>query len=325
MLQFLLHHVWNDLPEEEFWKYLNNVLHHFDIVEADQRFHEDESCGISISSFIVKLCENWMSRPGYQPSALDHLLVEKVKTEWNTKLVRGPSDRAIILVRATEKLQVQFQTHSTTFAEFAVLAIDLPHVLRYGSVKAHCSFIDNNYLTLLYEHYKTQPQSHYIPDLVSNFVPALDSQDVKSPERAKCVDHLFEHQNSRYAIILVILELEDQMDWVDTPSILAQLCPLRQLLIDLRDWLKLVAKFLDATHKEDRECLREEIGMDPLLFSDQHSERLKDFIHSFDNYLADTQYQPEPLPLQEGTVVVRGRPQTAENSWIVSRSSALHW
>ncbi|KAF5393119.1 hypothetical protein D9757_001096 [Collybiopsis confluens] len=308
MLQFLLHHVWDDLPESEFRKHLCNLIDCFDTVDADRIFHEDESCDFSMSSFIINLCEKWMSRPDYQPSALDQLLAEKVKIYWEAKLV-GPSERRI-LRRAIAS--------GNTFGDFAVLMIGVFDALRNGSVEAHRSPIDDNYLVLLFDYYKNHPPADTIPDLVGAFVTQLEYwQETDSPEQAKCVKHLFEPQNSRYAIILLILESDRQgfRKELSIPYIFVGLCPQRQLLCELRDWMELVAKFLDATHEEDKGRLKEEIGMDPLLSSDQHSKLIKDFIYLLDNRLARTPVLPD-------LELVQWRPQIAEHARTIPGSSA---
>ncbi|KAF5365838.1 hypothetical protein D9757_012798 [Collybiopsis confluens] len=312
MLQFLLYHVWDDLSEDEFWKYLNHVFVRSDIIEADRIFHEDESCDFSISSFIVNLCKKWMSRPEYQPSALDQLLVEKVKIHWEEKLA-GPSIKRVMALLMTHQTLLPMGCR-IALGQFGVLVIDLLRALRHGSVEAHCSFIDDNYLMLLYEHYKNHPQADHTPILVSTFVLTLGLQDIESPERARCIDYLFEPKNSRYAIILLILESDgDFMPAQQVQSGFAKLCPQRQLLIDLRGWMNLLAEYLDVIHEEDRGRLKEKIGMDPLLSDDEHSMVVY-LIKLFDDYLAET---------QEGTVV-QGRARTTENSRIVlAGSSAL--
>ncbi|KAF5393068.1 hypothetical protein D9757_001200 [Collybiopsis confluens] len=74
MLQFLLRHLWDEeLSEDKFWEYLKNVFKRFDVIQADQRFHEDDNCDFTISSFIVQLSEKFMSNP---------LLAEKVRIYW---------------------------------------------------------------------------------------------------------------------------------------------------------------------------------------------------------------------------------------------------
>ncbi|KAF5393034.1 hypothetical protein D9757_001106 [Collybiopsis confluens] len=294
--------------------YLNFIVnnrsakHHFFVWEAfSKNASRDESCDFSMSSFIINLCEKWKSRGNDQSSALGGLLVERVKTYWGAKLV-GPSESRI-LRRAI--------TSGKTFGHFAVFMIGVLDPPRHGSVEAHRSPIDDNYLVLLFDYYKNHPPDNIIPDLVSAFVTQLEYwQETDSPEQAKCVKHLFEPQNKSHG-----QELREELS---IAYIFVGLCPQHQLLCELRDWMELVANFLDATHEEDKERLKEEIGMDPLLSSDQHSKLIKDFIYWFDNRLART---PESDKLDEQQVLptlelVQRRPQIAEHARTVPGSSA---
>ncbi|KAF5393086.1 hypothetical protein D9757_001083 [Collybiopsis confluens] len=318
MLQFLLHHLWDDLPEHQFWEYLSDVLRRFDIIQADWIFHKSNSCNFSISSFITELSEKWLSRPDYEPSALERLLAKNVRRYWRSKVLGADGSELFMLQEAVQQCQSTFGP--AKFKDFAVGVTGLLDALKSGSIEAHRTFINDNYLTLLFEYHKNHPNTSTA--LVSTFVSGL--QAVESPERATFINHLFEPQNGRYAIVLLIIEQRHSWDKLSSDvHHFAKLCQQHQWLIDLREWLRLIAKFLEVTNEEDREPLETEIGMDvPLSRSAYNCWEVEESIRSLDNYLAEAQNRQElPLPhVHEGSGVVQWQTKNLE---IAPGSSAL--
>ncbi|KAF5393111.1 hypothetical protein D9757_001156 [Collybiopsis confluens] len=292
MLRFLLHRLWNDISEHTFWYYVMDVFERFDVMQADWEFRLNASCDFSISSFIIQLGEKWISRPKYRPSALEQLLAEEVKTYWRSRpLGKAEVDtiRGIGLVLSDPG----------KFTDFAPLMTGLLDGLRHGSIEAHHTFVNNNYLTRLFEHYTDHPSS---TGLLRSFVCGLQAVQ-SSTKRAEFVNHLFEPQNARYALILMIVEQQKYYKWPtedkDVVMSFARLCPERQWLVDHRDWLMKIITFLEEADGEVKEHLGNEIGISfPSSLSSSHAQALK-IIQFLNDYLSKTQLERQLLQMQQ--------------------------
>ncbi|KAF5393109.1 hypothetical protein D9757_001150 [Collybiopsis confluens] len=295
MLGFLLENQ-TSISEVEFWSHLKAVFEHFDLIQADRVFQEDKSCDFNISSFIIEISNKWISRPQVRSSALAQLLAEEVETYWQPKCL-GTSE--LNMIRAT----IQFHPHD--FVDFAVLTSGLLAALLCGSVGAYRTFVDSSYLLLLFNH-RMKFRSIAV-EIVGTFVMGLEA--VEEMERTNFVDYLFNPRNARIALILMILEREDnqcdrefQWKYSGVVRTFAQLCPQRHWLVDHRGWLALILKNLETTSSTSREQLGKEMGISLTLFSPSFRHVFQETIECFDEYLAETETQPESSTSQDHVV-----------------------
>ncbi|KAF5393063.1 hypothetical protein D9757_001111 [Collybiopsis confluens] len=254
ILRFLLYRLWPKQDSDsraKFWLFLKDIFQRSDIALDDWRFHNDKS-NFSISSFIMDLSETWISDPMWSLSPLEHLLAENVKSYWKSKYLKAPE---LDLILRT----IEFRPGA--FEQFAFLITGLPDTLLSGSGETHRILVKNHFLKFLIKHYTLNAVTVQV---VGAFVFGLKA--VKDPEdqaTSTLADYLFQRDNARYALMLILIEerlgkdSKHPIKYEDALRHFVHLCPQREWLVDYRNWLELAIRWIEPP-----------VGLDLISFED---------------------------------------------------------